>query len=201
MATFSPIPHFDAAAEIRAPQIGPSAMGTTGTSMPWACAGLQDLHHAALEGLQLSVAGDRAFGKNGEQIALAQHLHGLRECVFVGRRVFLLWCDGNGLGQPEQPAEPQAHPSEDAVIHDEADRTWARCHQQHGIDEAHVIADEHRHALGQNLLAAASHRSGRRDRESTQATKRSEGTRGHQHEDVERDDRIGDAGEGRSAGS
>ena len=104
-------PHHGAAlldaAEVRAPQVG-QRHGDHGHVQAVGTGTVQDLDDAALEGLQLPVAGDAALGEDGQQVALAQHLGGTLEGGLVGLRVFPLRRNRDGLGQSEQPAQQAA---------------------------------------------------------------------------------------------
>ena len=94
-------PHHGASCSMRLkyePQRLVSAIGITGTSRPSARA-LQDLHDTALERLELSIARDAAFGEDGQQVAVPQHLGSTLEGGLVGRGVFLVGAMGMALAR------------------------------------------------------------------------------------------------------
>ncbi len=139
--------------------------------------------------MQLTVFGNSAFRKYGQQITLAQHFGSGFKGGIVGRSIFAARRNRDRLAEPEQPSD-QRH-FEDLVVHHKVDGPRTGRHQQHRIHETDVVAHQHGWALCGYVFVAgdaeAIDKPRRNQRDETQQIL------GHQHEDVERHQRVGDA--------
>ncbi len=111
---------------------------------------LDDLLHALLEGAEFTVERDLAFREDAYQIAVGQRRVDALIGTFEHLRVLACRCNGNRLGSLEEPVHQRD--LEDAMVHHETDRARARAHDQDGIDEADVIARQHRRAFGRDAV-------------------------------------------------
>ena len=149
----------------------------------------QNLHDASLEGLQLAIGGDATLWEDGQQITLAQHLGSTGKRGFIGRWVFLVRRNRNGLGQLEQPAQHGC--LKDAVIHHKVNGSRAGRHEQDGIDKAHMVADQQGCPFARNILLATHLEA--IDKVRDDPGHKTQQIFGHQQEHIERHDGIGNA--------
>src|SRR5215475_9913511 len=112
----------------------------------------EDALDAGAEGLDVAGGRQPALGKDADELTVAQRLRDLGERAFHHLRILLARGDRDRAAGAEDEAEHRQ--LEEVVVHHESDWSATRRHDDDRVDEAHVVAYDHRRPFLRDVLEA-----------------------------------------------